>query len=123
MNIRNVSNPSLATDIRNLSETRNVRLDQSHQDRDADGRRQFEEPDQNPLTEEEMQKVKEYFDGLENFKASGLEVKVETSESNLRLFVIRDPMGQVVRRIPEYELRAVIHDKDRKRGAILNRAG
>lgn len=125
MNIRNVSNPVLPTDVRGPGEARNVKMDQSHQDRDSDGRRRDgeKEPDRSPLTEEELKKVYEYFDGLENFKANGLKVSLEPSESQVRLFVITDPAGHVVRRIPEYELRYLKQDKDRKTGQILDKAG
>jgi uncharacterized FlaG/YvyC family protein len=123
MNIRNVSNPVIPTEVRGVGEGRNVKTDQSHQDRDADGRNQEKEQDKRPLSEEELKKAQEYFDGLENLKASGLEVSVEDSASSIRVFVIRDAQGQVVRRIPEYELRLLTTDKDRKTGNILDRAG
>jgi uncharacterized FlaG/YvyC family protein len=124
MNIRSVTNPVIATnEVRSSADAKSVKTDQSHQDRDADGRNQGNEPDKRPLTDEELKKAREYFDGLENLKANGLHLAVEDSESHVRLFVIRDQQGQVVRRIPEYELRQLVNDKDRKTGNILDRAG
>lgn len=123
MNIRSVSNPVIPIDIRGTGETKNVKMDQSHQDRDADGRHEEKEPDKSPLDEEEFKRATEYFDSLASLKASGLEVSVEESDSQIRMFIIRDQDGQVVRRIPEYELRHLNTDKDKRTGQILDRAG
>ena len=100
-----------------------MKLGESHQDRDANGRREQPEPDKSPLSEDEHKKVEEYFENLTGLKANGLSIEVEESASSLKLFVIRDPSGTVVRRIPEYEMRLLIQDKDRKSGQLFDKAG
>lgn len=123
MNVRSVSNPITPLDLKRTDETQRTRLDESHQDRDANGRREQPEPDQSPLSEEELKKAEEYFAGLTGLKANGLSIELEESAGQVRVFVIRDPQGTVVRRIPEFEMRLLIQDKDRKSGQLFDRAG
>lgn len=123
MNIRSVSNPLLQSEIKRAEDAKGVRMGESHQDRDSNGQREQEEPDKRPLTEEEIQKVGEYFENLTGFKANGLSFELENSESQIRIYIIRDPSGQVVRRIPEFEMRLLIQDKDRKSGQLFDKAG
>ncbi|MEK6553962.1 MAG: hypothetical protein AABZ31_01880 [Bdellovibrionota bacterium] len=123
MNVRSVSNPILPAEIKRSEDTKNVRMDSSHQDRDADGKRDQPAPDESPLSEEEKKKVDEYFEKLSGLKANGLTITLETSESNLKMYIVRDPEGTVVRRIPEFEMRLLIQDKDRKSGQLFDRAG
>lgn len=124
MNIRSVSNPTIATDLKVSNETKTVKLGESHQDRDADGRRQPDkEPDKSPLTEEELKKAKDYFEALDGLKANGLTITFEDHDLAVRLFIIKDHNGTIVRRIPEHEMRTLITDKDRKSGKIFDRAG
>jgi hypothetical protein len=124
MNVRSLSNPvSPLTDVKRSDETKNLRLGESSPDRDADGKRDQQAPDESPLNDEELKKVNEYFENLSGLKANGLVIELEASESHVKMFVIRDPAGTVVRRIPEFEMRLLIQDKDRKSGALFDRTG
>ena len=122
MNIRTVSNPILPVDTKRVSNARDVKTDTGSQERDADGRRQpNQEPSKDPLNDEELKKAKEYLENMTGLKANGLQVEIETN-GDLRVFLIRNEDGQVVRRILEWEMRALIGAKDKKVGQIFDKA-
>ena len=123
MNIRNFSNPLTSVDaINKTAEKKEVKMSNSSEDRDADGRQYEAEQDKSPLNEDEMTQAKEYFQNLESLKKAGLDFSVEESEE-MRVFLIKSPDGQVVRRIPEYEMRELIRAKSLNKGQIFSRAG
>lgn len=122
MNIRNLSNPVTPIETGKLDGKKEVKMTESHEDRDADGRQHDTEPDNSPLNEEEMEKAKDYFKNLESLKKAGLNFKLDTSE-DIRVFLILSPDGEVVRRIPEHEIRILLQDKSPKTGQIFSRAG
>ena len=122
MNIRSVANPIVPAESQQKVEAPGVKMNESHQDRDADGRRQDEEPSKNPLNEEEMQKAKNYLEELEGLKNNNLSYDIEETDS-IRVFLIKDFDGNVVRRIPEHEMRHLISHKDEGNGQLFNRTG
>jgi len=122
VNIRSVANPISAVDALTQVERKNVNLNESHQDRDADGRRQQEEPDQSPLSDQEMQRALEYLEKLEGLKNNGLTFKVEV-RGQIRIILISDTSGNIVRRIPEHEMRLLISDKTPGTGRIFHKTG
>ena len=122
MNIRTVSNPIIPIENLKTAETRDVKLDVSSEDRDANGKRENQEENKEPLTEDEMKKVKEYLETLTGLKANGLTFEIEDSSSDLRTFLIKDHNGVVVRRIIEWEMRPLVSDKDKKTGQIFDKA-
>lgn len=123
VNIRTVSNPITAVDMQRIHSHREVVTDVSSEDRDPNGRResQDQEPDKNPLNDEEMKRAREYLDGLSGLKANGLRIEVE-SVGDKRVFLIKDEHDNVVRRILEWEMRGLIDDSDKKVGQIFDRA-
>jgi uncharacterized FlaG/YvyC family protein len=125
MNIRSVTNPLVPVEGRGpeaTAEARAKKLDAGHEDRDADGRRHTEDQDQSPLTDEELKQAKEYLDRLEGLKANGLSYTVE-EQGLVRVILIRDQNGQVVRRIPEYEMRLLVEVGGATSGRIFHKAG
>lgn len=121
MNIRTVSNPIISIENHKLGETRDVKMDVSAEDRDANGKRESKEENKEPLNDEEMKKVSEYLETLTGLKANGLSFEIEKS-GELRTFLIKDHTGLVVRRIVEWEMRALIIDKDKKTGQIFDKS-
>jgi hypothetical protein len=121
MNIRTITNPLTAVDSVKTNEVRDVKTEVSSEDRDPNGRREQDEPDKNPLTKEELEKVEEYIRQLPGFQANGLTYEVETG-GEFKIFVIQDKDGLVVRRIVEWELRQLLQDKDKKTGQIFDRS-
>ena len=101
-----------------------VKFENSHKDRDADGRRD-RQPDQNHkehLNDEEMELALATLRELEGVKANSLEVELVAKEAS-RIVLIKDLNGKVIRRIPEAELWPLIQDKERPTGHILDKVG
>lgn len=122
MNVRGITNPVIPAESEKKVESPGVKMNESHQDRDADGRRQDKDPDKSPLNEEEMKKAKDYLESLDALKASHLNYVVEENDS-FRVFIIKDLEGKTVRRIPEHEMRLLISHSDEPSGKIFHRAG
>ena len=124
MNVRTVTNPISPLEKQKVSDSEtNVKMNESSQDRDANGQRQQEDQsDQSPLSEEEKKKAEEYLQNLDSLKISGLNYSFETS-GEMKFIIIRDSEGNIVRRIPEYEMRSLIGDKSKTTGQIFHKAG
>ena len=125
MNIRTVTNPISPLEKQGPENAKEVRTDHSHQDRDPDGRREKEqEKEQNlqPLSAEEESAIKNYLKDLPGFKENDLKFIIEKS-GDRQFFVIKDSSDNTIRRVPDYEMRSLIENKDRKSGYLLNRAG
>jgi len=118
MNVRSLTNPIIPVEVVRTGETRDVKMDVSSEDRDANGRREEKEPDKNPLSEEEFKKASEKLSGL---TSNGLTWEVQQA-GDLKVFLIKDQGGQVVRRILEWEMRLLIANDDKKTGQIFDKA-
>ncbi|OFZ17861.1 MAG: hypothetical protein A2Z20_05785 [Bdellovibrionales bacterium RBG_16_40_8] len=121
MNIRTITNPVIAVENVRAEEVRAVKTEVSSEDRDPDGRRHQEEPNKNPLNAEELLQAIKYLESVTGLTAKGLSFEFEKA-GDLKIFVVKDPEGQVVRRIVEWELRALLNDKDKKTGQIFDKA-
>jgi len=122
MNVRSLSNPvSPIESLRSSAPAKDVKMDVSSEDRESNGRREQDEPSKESLNEEEFKLAQEYFKKLTGLNANGLKVEVENS-GDLRVFLIKDHENTVVRRIVEWELRALIVEKDKSTGHIFNKA-
>lgn len=95
---------------------------QSSTDRDADGRRQQQEPElKRHLNQQEFDEALKTLEGLPGLKANSLTIKVEVKD-DCRVVLIVDPSGKVVRRLSEQQLWSATRDKDRQTGRILDKA-
>lgn len=121
MNIRTVSNPIIPVESLRTGETRDVKMQVSSEDREADGQRKNDEENKDPLNEEELKKVQEYLDNLTGLKANGLAIEIE-QQGEHKVFLIKDHDGKVIRRIIEWEMRQLISDKDKKTGQIFDKS-
>ncbi|MCB0351055.1 MAG: hypothetical protein KDD38_07715 [Bdellovibrionales bacterium] len=121
MNIRTLSNPISPVESIKTGEVRDVKTQVSSEDRDADGRRSQEEPDKNPLSEEESRRALEYLENLTGLTANGLSVEVEES-GEFKIYLIKDQNGEVARRIVEWEMRALIDESNKKTGQIFDKS-
>ena len=122
MNIRTLTNPINPVDSATTAQgVRPVKTEVSSEDRDADGRREQDPENKNPLSEEEMSKAKDHLEKLEGLKANGLLLSIEES-GEYRLFLIKDKDGNVIRRIIEWEMRALIQGTDKRTGQIFDKS-
>lgn len=121
MNIKNVSISSVIPIDPKQRVDGNVRT-QSSADRDANGRReQKEEEQKRNLTQQEFDDALKVLTAHPGLKANDLIIKVEVEDS-VRVILIVDPEGKVVRRLSESQLWSATRDKDRQTGRILDKA-
>jgi hypothetical protein len=122
MNLRSVSNNVTSIEsVKKPDSTKEVKTDVTDKDRDGHGRQEKEEQPKRQLTDEEMVQAKKILEDFTGFKEKGLSVSVEEHEP-FRIFVIKGPDGQVVRRMPEHDLVQLLADKDKATGRILDKA-
>lgn len=121
MNIKNVSTiPILPVDPKQRVEG-NVRA-AGTTDRDADGRRQQQEPEnKRHLTQQEFDDAMKALEAMPGLKSNNLTLKVEIQDDHRVVFII-DPQGKIVRRLSESQLWSATRDKDRQTGKILDKA-
>lgn len=121
MNIRTLTNPISSVDAVRTTETKAVKTESGAEDRDADGRRGQQEPNHDPLNDQEFAQAKERLEQITKAKSKGLVIEVEV-QGNYRVFLIKDQNGETIRRIIEWELRALLADKDKRTGQIFDKA-
>lgn len=123
MNIRSISGvQSPLQEVAKVERVKDVKLDSSHADRDADGRReQGESEKKRQFTDAEFQEALEHIQALPGFKSHALSLKVEERDSQ-RVVLILDPAGVVVRRLLEKDLWSLIADKEKGKGQFFDKA-
>lgn len=102
-----------------------VKSENTSADRDPNGKRERDQSDPNAkefLNDEEMQKALEKLKNFPGVKENQLNVELIVKEIS-RFVVISDPLGNIVRRIPESELWPLIQDKGTQTGHLINRTG
>jgi hypothetical protein len=94
----------------------------SSTDRDADGKRESPQQEQkNKLTATEFEEALKILKGMAGLKANDLVIRIEMQDT-VRIILIEDLKGNVVRRLTEAQLWLATRDKDRHTGAILDKA-
>ncbi len=123
MNIKSILSNTAAVERTQTTETaKEVKSENSSKDRDADGRRQHEEePSKEHLTEEELQIAIKALEGLDGVKKNNLTVELVQS-GEIRVAVVKDILGNVIRRIPERDLWTLTQDSSVKTGQLYNKA-
>jgi uncharacterized FlaG/YvyC family protein len=102
---------------------RTIKSDSTH-DRDANGQQLYDQNKKNqqgPMSDEQFKKAVEYLESLPSLKEHSW--KVETVlEEKVRVVLVKDNLGKVVRRIPEAELWTLPFDKDVRTGQLLKKS-
>jgi uncharacterized FlaG/YvyC family protein len=119
----------IRTAVRNLipaslvSPAREERRTAESGERDPDGRRHGgSDQKKRALTVEELEQAIEALQEHPAVIDNGLTVRLE-SRDGLRVVLIEDRDGKVVRRIPEADLSRVVDPSPEARGVLLNRTG
>jgi hypothetical protein len=95
---------------------------QGSTDRDGNGRQEGKEKDEKrKLTEQEFDDALKALEANPGLKSNNLTIKVETV-GDIRMILIEDSSGALVRRLSESQLWLVTRDKDRQTGKILDKA-
>lgn len=124
MNIKSISNQLDIIKPEGTAESKDVRSESSSSDKEGNGKREDQhDQDQSALNEEEHKAALEYLNGIQNLKDNGFVVS-ETSINERNFFIIKDQSGNIIRKIPDYELRFLAKNssKEKKSGQILNKA-
>ncbi len=121
MNIKSLAPNSVLPVDQKQKVEKNVRA-QSSTDRDADGRQeQSQHEGKRHLNQQEFDDALKALAAMPGLKSNMLTIKVE-GHGDLRVVLIIDPQGQVVRRLSDSQLWSATRDQDRKTGNILDKA-
>lgn len=102
---------------------RTIKSDSTH-DRDANGQQLFDQnkkQQQGPMSDEQFKKAVEYLENLPSIKEHSWRVE-QFLEGTVRFLLVKDNLGQLVRRIPESELWTLPFDKDVRTGQLLKKS-
>ncbi|MBC86550.1 MAG: hypothetical protein CL677_05160 [Bdellovibrionaceae bacterium] len=123
MNIKSVANTINAIEnTQKASEKKAVKSESSHQDRDADGRRQQEHaPEKEFLSDEEVAKVLEAIKQFPGIKDNHLNVSVDRVGDRV-FFILTDSSLKVVRRMTTAEAWNFVAKDKESNGHILDKA-
>jgi hypothetical protein len=122
MNIKSVLNPNTINSVKTIDRLeRTIQSDSAH-DRDPSNNSGYDQNKKNdePLTEEEIQKALEHLKGLPFVKEHGWVIEMST-EGAARFVLVKDSSGNLIRRFPEGDLRTLPSDLDDKKGQLLKK--
>lgn len=132
MNIKGLLGNMITTPIRNGDAGANAKVskaekaiksDSTH-DRDANGQQSYGEhkhQQHGPMSEEQFNKAIEYLQNMPAVKDNGWKIEVMQSDGK-KFLLVKDHLGNIVRRIPEMELWTLPFDKDVRTGQLLKKS-
>ncbi len=93
-------------------------------DRDGNGQQQYQGQGQKhgPMSEEQFKKAVDYIKGLEAVKEHNLSLEV-AEVNGVKIVILKEPDGKVIRRIYEEELWTlqILKDESPKKGQLLRK--
>ena len=123
MNIKGLVNSISPTDIRPVEKTeRTIKSDETH-DRDANGQQTFgqnQEQQREPMSDDQLEKAMQHLRDLPATKEHKWQISLDVSEKG-KFVLVKDNLGNVIRRIPELELWTLPSDQSPK-GQLLKKA-
>ena len=125
MNIKSLTSP-LANILPTKSADAKKQMEPSStSDRDADGRQEGSSDDGSPrkrhLSDSEFQEALLKLKSHSGIQENRLDIEVQ-HRNGIRILLIKDPDGQVIRRMTEEELHLATQHMGRQTGHILNKA-
>lgn len=123
MNIKGLIPNIQPTDVKAIDRTgRAIQSDSTH-DRDGNGQEAYQQQQQDqkpPMTDEQLEASMEHLRKLAAFKEHRWTVELE-DEFGVRCVLVKDNLGNLIRRIPEADLWTLPTD-DSPRGQLLKRS-
>lgn len=124
MNIKGfISNIIPNNEVRNVDSVgKSIKSDQTN-DRDANGQEGYSQnqgQERPPMSDDQLEKAMEHLRKLPATKEHKWTIELETQEG-LRSVLVKDNLGNVIRRIPELDLWTLPTD-DSPRGQLLKRS-
>lgn len=123
MNIKGLISNISPLDVKSVQRTeRLIKSDETH-DRDANGQQAFDGQNQEhrePMSDEQLAKAIEHLKNLPSTKEHRWQIKLETTAEG-RFVLIKDNLGNLIRKIPELELWNLPTDQGSK-GQLLKKS-
>jgi uncharacterized FlaG/YvyC family protein len=122
MNIKGLfSNIIPTNEVRSIDRTGKAIQSDSTHDRDANGQEGYQQQQhREPMTPEQLEKAMEHLRSLPAMKEHKWTVSLEDNEG-VKSVLVKDNLGNVIRRIPELELWTLPTDTN-PRGQLLKRS-
>lgn len=124
MNIKGLLGAQIIPSVRATEKVdRAIHSDMTH-DRDANGQQLFDGgqgQQKEPMSEEQMEKALESLRNLPAVKEHKWTVQLMKTEDQKRSVVIKDNLGNVIRRIPEQELWSLSFDDQAPKGHLFKK--
>ena len=122
MNIKGLGPVASPLDVRKTEKTDKKDIkSQSSTDRDGNGRQQQPEQERRKLSDEEMKTAVEHLSQLPGVKTNNLLIAIET-QNDMRIVLIKDAGGKIIRRIPEVDLLELTRDRHKEKGQLFDKA-
>lgn len=122
MNIKGLA-PTILDTVKPVPKTeRAIKSDQTH-DRDPNGQQAFPQNQENqhgPMSDEQFNKALEHLKSLPAFKEHKWTVESEVQDDQTKIAIIKDNLGNLIRRIPEKEL-WTLPDEDNPKGQLFKK--
>jgi len=125
MNIKGLISNILPIDPKPISKIeRAIKADEAHE-RDANGQQLYDQSQQQnqqePMTDEQIEKALEHLRSLPACKEHKWSVVFVKSEGD-RHVLVKDNLGNLIRKIPEAELRSLPVSSEQPKGQLLKRS-
>lgn len=123
MNIKGLLGAQIVPSVRPAEKVdRAIHSDMTH-DRDANGQQLFDgdQGQREPMSEEQLGKALEHLRNLAAVKEHKWTVQLMKDEDQKRFVLIKDNLGNVIRRIPERELWSLSFDDQAPKGHLFKK--
>lgn len=128
MNVKGLLGNMITTPIRNSDGTavnkaeKTIKADESHE-RDANGQQAFGDSrrEQGPMSDEQFEQAQKLMENLPSVKEHNWKIE-KLIENEKKFLIVKDNIGNVIRRIPEIDLWTLPFDKDARTGQLLKKS-
>lgn len=125
MNIKGLLGPNVMPNVRSIDKTdRTIRSENTH-DRDANGQQAFDDgkkKEREPMTEQQLAMALEHLRQLPAVKEHHWTVELVILEDQKKYVLVKDNLGNLIRRIPELDLWTLELDEQGNKGHLLKRS-
>jgi hypothetical protein len=124
MNIKGLGAVGLPNEVRLVDKVDRVVRSNKSNDRDGNGKQEFQQNNQEqpkpPMTPEQLETCLEHLKKLDAVKEHSWSIELEVLKDQTRFVLVKDNLGNLIRRIPEADLWTLSTDKE-SRGQIFQK--
>jgi hypothetical protein len=124
MNIKGLGAVGLPNEVRLVDKVDRVVRSNKSNDRDGNGKQEFQQNNQEqpkpPMTPEQLETSLEHLRKLDAVKEHSWSIELEVLKDQTRFVLVKDNLGNLIRRIPEADLWTLSTDKE-SRGQIFQK--